>query len=56
MISEWYDIGAELAWYHNDLSHFERLLGMTRASGITARRAGMKFHQWPAAAEDQIWQ
>jgi hypothetical protein len=22
--------------------------GMTRASGIAARRAGMKFHQWPA--------
>jgi hypothetical protein len=20
------------------------------------RRAGMKFHQWPAAVEDQIWQ
>jgi hypothetical protein len=30
--------------------------GMTRASGIAARRAGMKFHQWPAAVEDQIWQ
>jgi hypothetical protein len=29
---------------------------MTRTSGIAARRAGMKFHQWLAAAEDQIWQ
>jgi hypothetical protein len=29
---------------------------MTRAGGIAARGAGMKFHQWPAAVEDQIWQ
>jgi hypothetical protein len=30
--------------------------GMTWVSGIAARGAGMKFHQWRAAAEDQIWQ
>jgi hypothetical protein len=36
--------------------HFWRFFAMTRASGIAARRAGMKFHQWPAAVEDQIWQ
>jgi hypothetical protein len=30
--------------------------GMTRASGIAALRAGMKFRKWPAAVEDQIWQ
>jgi hypothetical protein len=31
-------------------------LSLTRASTIAARRAGMKFHQWRAAAADQIWQ
>jgi hypothetical protein len=30
--------------------------GMPRASRIAARGAGIKFHQWPAAIEDQIWQ
>jgi hypothetical protein len=29
---------------------------MMRASGIAARRAGMKSPQWLAAVEDQIWQ
>jgi hypothetical protein len=29
---------------------------MTGASGIAARRTGMKFRQWLAAVEDQIWQ
>jgi hypothetical protein len=29
---------------------------MTRASGIVARGAEMKFYQWLAAAADQIWQ
>jgi hypothetical protein len=38
------------------LCNFWRFFGMARASGIAARRAGMKFHQWPAAVEDQIWQ
>jgi hypothetical protein len=38
------------------LFRFWRFFGMTRASGIAARRAGMKFQQWPAAVEDQIWQ
>jgi hypothetical protein len=32
------------------------IFGTTRASNIAARRAGMKFHQWPAAVEDQSWQ
>jgi hypothetical protein len=35
---------------------FGRYLNMTRASGIAARGAGMKFHQWPAGAGDQVWQ
>jgi hypothetical protein len=38
------------------LFRFWRFFGMMRASGIAARRAGMKFQQWPAAVEDQIWQ
>jgi hypothetical protein len=38
------------------LFRFWRLFGMTRASGIAARRTGTKFHLWLAAVEDQIWQ
>jgi hypothetical protein len=30
--------------------------GHDAASGIAARGAAMKFRQWPAATEDQIWQ
>jgi hypothetical protein len=50
MMREW------SATWCNDLCHVGRFLGTTRASGIAARGAAMKFHQWPAAAADQVWQ
>jgi hypothetical protein len=46
--------GARFAAYRNYLCHVWRFFSMTRASGIAARR--MKFHQWPAVVENQIWQ
>jgi hypothetical protein len=35
---------------------FGRYLDITRASGIVACGAEMKFHQWSAATADQVWQ